>query len=70
MVGATKISNPLFLTRKADAESITMLHLLADKLMHFGYNYFIEEFIVQLKKKLPNITEEANKEHDLDIIKP
>ena len=37
--------NPLFLTGNSDAEIITMLHPLADKLIHFGYTRFTEEFI-------------------------
>ena len=69
-MGAANKFNPLLLTGKSDAEIITMLHPLAGKLIHFGYTHFTEEFIVQLKKELPKIVEEANKEHDLDIIKP
>ena len=70
MVGAAKIFDPLFLTGKSDAEVITMLHPLADKLLHFEYTHFIEYFIVQFKREIQRIVEETNKDHDFDIIKP
>ena len=69
-MGAAKIFDPLFLTGKSDAEVITMLHPLADKLLYVGYTHFKEYFIVQLKRELPRIVEETNKDHDLDTIKP
>ena len=70
MAEAARIFDPLFLAGKSDAEIITILHPLAYTLIHFGYTHFTDDFIVQLKKKIPNIVEEANKEHDLDTIKP
>ena len=39
-------------------------------MLNFGYTHFTEEFIVQLKVELPNIVEEANKDHNLYLIEP
>lgn len=70
IVGTAKNFNPLFLIGKLDAEIITMLHPLTDKLTNVGYTHFIYECIVQLKIELPKIVKEADNEHDLDKIKP
>ena len=52
MSNAAKIFNPMFLAGKSEAEVVTVLHPLADKLIHFGYEQFTEEFITQLKKEI------------------
>ena len=70
MANAAKIFNPILLAGKSDAEVVTVLHPLADQLKFFGYTRFTQEFIDELKKELPNIVEEANKDHDLDKILP
>ena len=70
MTNAAKIFNPMFLAGKSEAEVVTVLHPLADKLMHFGYVQFTEDFITQLKNEIQKVVDEADKEHDLDRIKP
>ena len=64
MTNAAKIFNPMFLAGKSEAEVVTVLHPLADKLMHFGYVHFTEDFITQLKKETQKVVDEADKEHD------
>ena len=49
MVETAQIFNPLF-TGHVDAEVVTKLHLLIDKLAYFGYKCFSERFFTQLKK--------------------
>ena len=70
MVGFANLFDSLFLIGKSDAGIIIILHPIADKMFHFGYTHFTEEFIAQLKMELPKIVEEANKDHNLDLIEP
>ena len=70
MTKVAKIFNHMFLAGKSEAEVVTVLHPLADKLMHFGYVQFTEDFITQLKKETQKVVDEADKEHNLDRIKP
>ena len=58
------------MTRKSDAEVITILNLLADQFKYYGYNYFTQDFIDKLQKELAKLVEEANNDHDSDKIKP
>ena len=60
----------MFLAGKSEAEVVTVLHPFVDKLMHFGYKQFTEDFITKLKKKIQKVVDEADKDHDLDRIKP
>ena len=66
IVKAAKIFNPLYLTGHSDADIITILYPLADKLIHFGYSIFTEEFIAQFKKEISNVVKEADEDHNLD----
>ena len=70
MASAAKMFSPIFSGGKSNAEVVTVLNPLADQLKSFGYTHFTEEFIDKLKMELPNIIEEANKDHDLDKILP
>ena len=51
MMRAAKSFDPLFLTEKLDAEIVTMLHPLADKLLYFGYNHSADFLLFNLKKR-------------------
>ena len=51
--------NPLFLKGKSDTEIVTILHPLANKLKHFGYRHFTQEFIDNLKIELHLIVQES-----------
>ena len=55
MTNAAKIFNPMFLAGKSEAEVVTVLHPLADKLMHFGYVQFTEDFITQLRRRFKRL---------------
>ena len=68
MVKAAKIFNPLYLTGHSDADIITILYPLADKLIHFGCIIFTEGFITQFKKEIPNVVKVADEDHNLDNI--
>ena len=68
MAEAAQIFNPIFLSGHTDAEIVTKLHLLIDKLIYFGYKQFTERFIKQLKKEIPEVVKEADRDHDLDRI--
>ena len=68
MAEASQIFNPILLLGHTDAEVVTKLHLLIDKLTHFGYKRFTECFLRQLKKELPQVVKEADRDHDLDRI--
>ena len=68
MAEAAQIFNPIFLSGHTDAEIVTKLHLLIDKLIYFGYKQFTERFIKQLKKEIPEVIKEADRDHDLDRI--
>ena len=70
MVDASQIFNPIFLKGKSDTEIVTVLHPLVDKLIHFGYPQFTEDFLNQMKKEIPKLLNEVNRHHDLDEIKP
>ena len=58
------------MTRKSDAEVITILNLLADQFKYYGYNHFTQDFIDKLQKELAKLVEEATNDHDSDKIKP
>ena len=68
MAEAAQIFNPIFLLGHTDADIVTQLHLLIDKLKSFGYKCFTEGFLRQLKKELPQVVKEADRDHDLDRI--
>ena len=59
----------MFLAGKTEAEVVTVLHPLADKLIHFGFEKFTEDFISQLKKEMQMVVNEADRDHDLNKIK-
>jgi hypothetical protein len=59
---ACKLFDPFFL---ASDPSINALNALADELVHFGYPEFDEDFIIELKKEIP----EAIKAFDRDAIR-
>ena len=65
---ATQLFNPIFLSGHTDAETVTKLHLLIDKLTYFGYKNFTDTFITQLTKEIPEVVKESVRNHDLDRI--
>jgi len=66
---ASQIFNPIFLADKTSTDIVTILHFLADKLVHFGYNHFTPTFIYMLKKEMPELVKEANRDSDLGRLK-
>ena len=65
MANASQISNPIFLADKTSTGIVTILHFLADKIVHFGKNHFTPTFIYMLKKEMPELVKEANRDSDL-----
>ena len=70
IVDTSQIFNPIFLKGKSDTEIVTVLHPLVDKLIHFDYPQFTEDFLNQMKKEIPRLLNEVNRYHDFDEIKP
>ena len=66
MAAAAQIFNPLYIKDMSNADIVVTLHELADKLVHFQYSHFTENFISRLKKEIPGVVNEANFDSDLD----
>ena len=70
MAEACEIFNPILLKDISETEIVTVLHYMADKLIHFKYTeIFTEDFIRRLKKEMPGVVEAAKPNHNLDNIK-
>lgn len=70
MASAAQIFNPLYIKDMSEVDIIFFLHHLADKLVHFKYRCFTDNFIQRLNSEMVHVVAEAKQNRILDLYAP
>ena len=55
----------LFLTRHSDVDILNSLYFLAGKILNIDYSFIKGSFILQLKKDIPRVSKEVDRDQNL-----